>query len=185
MLIILVSGCSTMGTPAQESVHQPFRDMIKEWQMRIQREGWSESQVHSILFDFRTLVTYNSKALDHWDTPKEFIQKGFSGDCLDIAVFMMGTLKRLGYPYRIKIVIVKALIEGHALLRVEMADGGWRIYDVVPRSIPNPRIGLIRPVVEFDDRQASWFPPKSGTPFDPDLLARASGKSELSARTDG
>ena len=71
--------------------------------MRIQREGWSEAQLDSILFQFRRFATYRMEIQDRWDTPKEFIQKGFPGDCEDIAVFMVGTLKRLGYPYPIRV----------------------------------------------------------------------------------
>ena len=40
------------------SLHPVYREKIKDWQMRIQREGWSEKQVHSILLQFRSLATY-------------------------------------------------------------------------------------------------------------------------------
>jgi len=94
---------------------------------------------------------------DHWDTPKEFIERGFSGDCEDITVFMMGTLKRLRYPHQIRILIVHELFEDHALLRVEMPEGGWKVYDVVPRQIPVREVSLLKPVVEFDEKNIAWF----------------------------
>ena len=134
--------------------------------MRIRREGWSESQVHSILNQFRTLATYRMEIEDHWDTPKEFIQKGFTGDCEDITVFMLGALKRLGYPYAVRILIVRGLFEDHALLRVEMPEGGWKVYDVVPRSVPSREARLLKPIVEFDEKRIDWFPSQAGTSRD-------------------
>ena len=118
LLFLFAWSCATAGTADQERIYPVYRDKIKEWQMRIQREGWSEAHLDSILFQFRRLATYRMEIHDHWDTPKEFIQKGFSGDCEDIAVFMMGTLKRLGYPNRIRILIVQAPVEDQARLRV-------------------------------------------------------------------
>jgi hypothetical protein len=96
--------------------------------------------------------------VDHWDTPKEFMRKGFSGDCEDITVFMMGTLKRLGYPHRVRVLIVEGLFEDHALLRLEMPEGGWKVYDVVPPDVPTPEWYQLRPVVEFDETGVDWFP---------------------------
>ncbi len=125
--------------------------------MRIQREGWSESQIHSILTQFRTLATYRMEIQDHWDTPKEFIERGFSGDCEDITVFMMGTLKRLDYPHQIRILIVHELFEDHALLRIELPQGGWKVYDVVARKVPILTPENLKPVVEFDEKIIAWF----------------------------
>jgi len=159
--ILFAWGCATTETAERERIHPLYREKIEEWQLRIQREGWSESQVHTLLKQFRGLATYRMEIQDHWDTPKEFIQKGFSGDCEDIAVFMMGTLKRLGYPQRVRILIVHDLFEDHALLRVEMPEGGWKVYDVVPRKVPSREASLLKPVVEFDEANMAWFTPKA------------------------
>ena len=97
LLIFICSlGCAVTGTNGREWVRPVYQEKIREWQMRIKREGWAESQVHEILSQFRALVAYRMEIVDHWDTPKEFAEKGFSGDCEDMAIFMMATLKRLG-----------------------------------------------------------------------------------------
>jgi hypothetical protein len=157
LLFVLTYGCASTGPDKPAPPNPVYREMIKEWQLRIQREGWSEDLIHSILFQFRTIATYRTEAVDHWDTPKEFMRRGFSGDCEDIAIFMMGNLKYLGYPYKIRIVIVRAILGDHAMLRIEMADGRWILYDVVPPSVPVRRPLLFRPIVEFDDKQVNWF----------------------------
>ncbi len=132
--------------------------MIREWQMRIQKEGWSDNKVGSILTQFRSLATYRVEIRDRWDTPREFMQKGFSGDCEDIVVFMMGTLKRLNYPYGLRILIAGSLFEDHALLAVEVPNGDWRVYDVAPPAVRQLAMKHVNPLVEFDERQVKWYP---------------------------
>lgn len=158
LLFLFAWGCAAPGPTGREWVQPVYREKINEWQMRIQREGWSESQIHSILRQFRALAAYRMEIVDHWDTPKEFMRKGFSGDCEDITVFMMGTLKQLGYPHRVRVLIVAGLFEDHALLRLEMPEGGWKVYDVVPPNVPAPASYLLRPLVEFDETGVNWFP---------------------------
>ncbi len=157
LVLIFAWGCAAPGPAGREWVRPVYREKINEWQMRIRKEGWSESQIHSILRQFRGLAAYRMEIADHWDTPKEFMRKGFSGDCEDITVFMMGTLKRLGYPHPVRVLIVEGLFEDHALLRLEMPGGGWRVYDVVPPGVPTPELGRLRPVVEFDETGVNWF----------------------------
>jgi hypothetical protein len=131
--------------------------MIREWQLRMQKEEWSEGRVHSILLHFRTLATYRAETSDHWDTPREFLERHFSGDCEDIAVFMMWTLRKIGYPYKVKILIVRSVPGDHALLKIEMPEGGWKVYDVVPSGVSVRRPNLLRPVVEFDEKSVDWL----------------------------
>lgn len=157
-LFLFISACATNDSGERDWVHPVYREKIKEWQTRIQREGWSEGQVHSVLLQFRGLAAYRVEISDHWDTPKEFLRKGFQGDCKNIAIYEMAVLKQLGYPHGIRILIVHALFEDHALLKVEMPEGGWKVYDVVPEGVPTPRQDLIKPVAEFDEKMVSWFP---------------------------
>jgi len=112
------------------------------------------------------MAAYRVEISDHWDTPREFMEKGFASDCKNIAAFEMGVLKRLGYPYQVRILIVHALFEDHAVLRVELPEGGWKVYDVVPQNVPTPEARLLRPVVEFDERSVEWYPPEERTPLD-------------------
>ncbi len=177
-LSLFVWGCATTVDEGRQWVHPVYREKIKEWQMRIQEEGWSEKQVHSVLLQFRGLAAYRVEINDHWDTPADFIRQNFSGDCKNIAVFEMGVLKQLGYPYGVKILIVHALFEDHALLRVEMPEGGWKAYDVVAENVPSPRPDLLKPVAEFDEKRIGWFPQQSAKPHDarkPESIGAAPG----------
>jgi hypothetical protein len=166
LLFALLLGCASGGSGDRAALHPVYRDKIKDWQMRIQREGWSEGKVHSILLQFRGMATYRMEMGDHWDTPREFMEKGFASDCKNIATFEMGVLKRLGYPRQVRILIVHSLFEDHALLRVELPEGGWKVYDVVPRNVPSPEARLLRPVVEFDEHNVEWYPPERLASFD-------------------
>ncbi|MGD0662732.1 MAG: hypothetical protein ABSD38_32170 [Syntrophorhabdales bacterium] len=166
LLFVLVFGCATAGPGDRASLHPVYREKIKDWQMRIQREGWSENQVHSILLQFRSLATYRMEIGDHWDTPREFIDKGFASDCKNIAAFEMGALKQLGYPYQVRILIVHALFEDHALLRIELPEGEWKVYDVVPQNVPTPEARLLKPVVEFDEKRVEWYPSENLASYD-------------------
>jgi hypothetical protein len=162
LLSALLIGCASAGSGDRAALHPVYREKIKDWQMRIQHEGWSESQVHSLLRDFRSMAAYRVEISDHWDTPREFMEKGFASDCKNIATFEMGVLKRLGYPYQVRILIVHALFEDHAVLHVELPEGAWKVYDVVPQSVPTPEARLLRPVVEFDERSVEWYPAEEG-----------------------
>ena len=64
------------------------------------------------------------------------------------------------YPYRMRILIVQDLFEDHALLRVEIPEGGWKIYDVVPRRVPSLEMTQLKPLVEFDERTMFLYPPQ-------------------------
>jgi len=166
LLSVLLLGCASAGSGDRAALHPVYREKIRDWQMRIQREGWSESQVHSILLQFRSLATYRVEISDHWDTPREFMEKGFASDCKNIATFEMGVLKGLGYPYQVRILIVHALFEDHAVLHVELPEGEWKVYDVVPQNVPTPEARLLKPVVEFDERSVEWYPAEEHAPLD-------------------
>ena len=157
LLIVLLSGCATTGSNSETWLRPIYQEKIKDWQLRIRHEGWSENQVHSVLLQFRSMATYRMEVRDHWDTPREFMERGFAGDCKNSAAFEMGALEQLSYPYKVRILIVQSLLENHALLRVELPDGGWKVYDVVPKSVPTRDIRLLRPVVEFDTTTVKWY----------------------------
>lgn len=156
--LLLAVGCVSTDTGVGERINPVYREMMREWQMRIQREGWSDNAVDAILAKFRSLATYRVEIRDRWDTPREFMQKGFSGDCEDIVVFMMGTLKRLHYPHGLRILIAGSLFEDHALLVVQMPDGEWRAYDVASPPVRRLAMRHLNPLVEFDEKQVKWYP---------------------------
>ncbi len=189
LLFALLLGCASAGSGDRAALHPVYREKIKDWQMRIQREGWSESQVHSILLQFRSIASYRMEIGDHWDTPREFMEKGFSSDCKNIATFEMGVLKRLGYPRQVRILIVHSLFDDHALLRIELPEGAWKVYDVVPQNVPTPEARLLKPVVEFDERNVEWYPSETLASFDSGkgnpLSAAASGRDSAPAERNG
>lgn len=157
-LLLMALGCASTNTGTGERINPVYRDMIRDWQMRIEREGWSNRQVNAILAQFRGLATYRGETRDRWDTPGEFMQKGFSGDCEDIVVYMMGTLKKLGYPYGVRVLIARSLVEDHALLTVQMPDTEWRVYDVAPPVVRIFPMNRLEAIVEFDEKQIKWHP---------------------------
>jgi len=165
LLVLLTSpwGCAGQETLNRERVNPIYQEKIRDWQRKIQREGWSESGVDSVLTEARGLLTYRMEIRYHWETPKEFRGRGFSGDCEDIAVFMMATLRRLEYPHKIRVLIVKSLFEDHALLRVEMPGGGWKPYDVASSAVRPLDSSRLTPVVEFDETTVVWHSMKGSS----------------------
>jgi hypothetical protein len=151
-LLFLATGCESTRGVAPNAGGEIYFDKIRDWQKRINREGWSSERVEELLGHALRFVTYRMELDDHWDTPSEFIGRGFQGDCEDIAIFMMGTLKRVGYPHGVRVLAMQGWFSGHAVLKVELPDGTWRIYDTVTLSLRvlNPK--RLKPLVEFDEK---------------------------------
>ena len=149
----LIAGCATVANqPAPDSLNGIYDEQIREWQRRIQREGWTADLVDHMMIELVQLSEYEVEIDDHWDTPKEFMERGFTGDCEDIAVFMMATLKRLQYPETVRILAVRTAIEDHALLKVKLPTGDWKIYETVPVSLHTAERPFYTPIVEFDEK---------------------------------
>jgi len=156
-LLWIASGCAGFYQPAPERVHGAYHDQIKDWQKRVQEQGWSSNRVDDVVKGCMRLVKYEPEDTDHWDTPQEFISKGFKGDCEDIAVFLMATLKRLEYPRQVRILGVKTLLGDHAVLKVEMPEGQWKIYETVPAPLIEIDQLFYRPFVEFDEKSIVYY----------------------------
>ncbi len=158
LLLGILMGCAAPQSTLDPGLAQrPYYRQIEEWQQRIRKEGWSRPQVDRVLEECIRFVEYRMELDDHWDTPREFMARGFQGDCEDIAIFLMGTLRRLQYPHGIRIVAVTGWFEGHALLKVEMPDGGWRLYDTAGDGTPFRFHTGYRPVVEFDEQNIRYY----------------------------
>ena len=169
LTLLVASSCASLYRPAPEQVNGVYHDQIKDWQKRIQEQGWTRIHVDEVVDGCLKLVKYEPEDTDHWDTPQEFIQKGFRGDCEDIAVFIMATLKRLDYPHGVRILGVKTLTGDHAVLKVEMPDGKWKMFETVPIPLVEFDQLFYRPMVEFDEKTIVYY--KSGS-SDSDGLAR-------------
>ena len=158
--LFLVTGCMSFYQPTPTKTKGLYYEKIKEWQLRIKDEGWSEGLVTDVVRNLTKLAKYRKDEYDSWDTPKEFIGRGFEGDCEDIAIFVMGTLKRLEYPYLVRVLAVSTSDQDHALLRVRLPEGDWKIYDTM--SFPLKEIDRLfyRPIVEFDENDIIYFEKK-------------------------
>ncbi|MEW6668902.1 MAG: hypothetical protein AB1512_27145 [Thermodesulfobacteriota bacterium] len=161
LCILVVAGCAGTYQAAPERIHGIYFDQIKEWQKRIQENGWSRQDLDDVVQGCLKYVKYEAETDDHWDTPQEFMNKGFRGDCEDIAVFMMATLRRLQYPRSVRILAVKTLMGDHAVLKVEMPDGSSKMYETVPVPLIEIDQLFYRPIVEFDENTIVYY--KSGS----------------------
>jgi hypothetical protein len=155
--LLLMAGCAAAKREPAQNPEIPYGKKIRDWQERIRREGWSESAVRALLADCRSLVRYQVELKDHWSTSREFIESGMEGDCEDIALFLMATLKHLGYPHRVRVLVVKEFFSDHALLRVELPEGRWAVFETMPGGRLEVQSSRLRPVVEFDEVYVARF----------------------------
>jgi predicted transglutaminase-like cysteine proteinase len=133
-------------------------DLAERWQSRVASEGWNEKLVRDLINETVGMTTFRMEIDDHWDTPSEFISRDFTGDCEDAAVFMLAVLRFLDYPYEVRIMAVNALSGGHALLRVRMPDGNWKVFETVgPNGNRTEQLLVYNPIVEFDEKTISYF----------------------------
>jgi hypothetical protein len=169
LLILFSGGCTTLSSPSQSRTTERYLEMIEDWQRRINAEGWSEYAVDEIMEDCVKLTEYRMELDDHWDTPKEFFQRGFQGDCEDIAVFMMATLKNLGYPYQVRIAATRPMLgtEDHALVKVEMPNRAWKIFETTPMPSGRTDHSPPRPFIEFDEKNIFHLNPAQTQPRAP------------------
>ena len=150
ILMLFISGCSLVRNP--QDVKQQYLEQIKEWQQRQQKEGWTISLVDEIVREVRWRASYVPDALgeDYWDTFREAYNKGFRGDCEDITVAIIGTLKHLGYPHNAMIrIVTTAMPADHAIAVIEMPNGEMREYDSVMSTALD--VLFYRKVTDFDE----------------------------------
>ena len=149
LLTFFLHGCSAIIQPADKQAQ--YMQQIIDWQKRIQEEGWNESLIRKIIKDCVWISKYVTEEGDHWQTPLEFINNDFQGDCEDFASFQWGTLKKLGCPYPVRMAgVATAWPTDHAVLRVQLPTG-WKTFESVP--VPGCELdGLFyRVFVEWDE----------------------------------
>ena len=147
-------GCSLIRNPA--TVKMEYLEQIKDWQQRQQKEGWTIELVDEIVREVRWNASYVPDAIetDYWDTFREAYNKGFMGDCEDIAVAIVGTLKHLNYPHKAMIrIVMTATPLDHAIVVVEMPDGEMREYDSVISTAVD--VLFYRKVTDFDESKTN------------------------------
>lgn len=177
--LLLLSGCGAT-TKSNASINQHDRlsprqavyyKAIVKWQDRlgeksfqqfdcpqlvsmrntIARKGWNNDTVDEIIEEIRTLTSLTMEATDYWDTPKEFVAKDLRGDCEDIAIFLLAMLKKLDYPGQVRIYAVKAQFVEHAMLKVQMPDKSWKVFETVKKTERDKQFAYT-PIIEFDER---------------------------------
>jgi hypothetical protein len=148
-LSLCFSGCVFLQPKDPAGVYEMN---VIEWQERIKKEGWSKRMVDEITAQCASIAAFRFEETDYWMTPREFIEAGFKGDCEDIAIFQMGTLKRLGYPHRVRIRIVKTLTGHHAICRVELPNGKWKSYESVRMPLYQIDALFYRTILDFDEK---------------------------------
>lgn len=178
-MLITFTGCSTTGSTAsnsdlrylppshapwhllisrwqervdEKSLHSLDLNFIKELQKRVAQEGWSNELVVQVLVESQKMTHAVMETEDHWDTPQEFVARNFEGDCEDIAIFMLATLRSLGYPYQTRILAAKTMFVDHALIKVEMPDNTWQVFETTQAINPQVRLAYT-PIVEFDEKR--------------------------------
>ncbi len=119
---------------------------------KIATEGWNNDTVHQIIEEIRMLTSLTMETKDYWDTPKEFVAKNLQGDCEDIAIFLLAMLKKLDYPGQVRIFAVNTQFAEHAMLKVQMPDNTWKVFETVKKTERNMQFAFT-PIVEFDDRE--------------------------------
>jgi len=153
IVAIFLTGCTCFYQPAniKADPQTKYYEHIRDWQIR----DWQERDVSSVINFCLKYVVYTYDPPDHWQTYQEMINSDFHGDCEDIALFMAGTLRALGYPYQIRILLVKIIEGEHAMLKVELPNGKWRVYQTV--DAPLWQIDVFVPICEFDEKEIYTF----------------------------
>nr|MBF0223322.1 hypothetical protein [Desulfobulbaceae bacterium] len=129
-------------------------EKLSTWQDRVNSKGWDTSTVRAIVAESKALTSYEIEIEDQWATPQEFAAKSYSGDCEDIAIFIMSNLRSLGYPYEVRVLAVKTNFEDHALVKIQMPDLSWQVFETVQTNAAADEIILTyTPIVEFDEKQ--------------------------------
>ncbi len=121
-------------------------------QNKIASDGWNNNTVEEIIEEIRNLTCLTMKTKDHWGTPKDFVARNLQGDCEDIAIFLLAMLKKLDYPGQVRIFAVKTQFVDHAMLKVQMPDNNWKIFETVKKTERNMQFAFT-PIVEFNDRE--------------------------------
>ncbi|MEA1947873.1 MAG: hypothetical protein U9N83_11310 [Thermodesulfobacteriota bacterium] len=149
--LLIFIGCSPVYfQPKNPGVD--YRWAIENWQKRIQKESWNEALIDNIMSSCLMISKYEMESGDdYWKTYQEFL-KDFSGDCEDIAIFMYGTLRRLGYPKGIRLRVIRMPLGDHTVLMVELPNGRWKMFNSTPMPGDFFDIAVSRTLVEWDDR---------------------------------
>jgi hypothetical protein len=162
-LLLIFCSCAALYQPAKlhedDGIKVKYEEQRKDWQERVQKEKWSENLVDEIVQTSQVFAQYTTDKNpgyrwknDYWFTPKEMIEAEFKGDCEDIGSLILGTLKKLNYPYDVRLLIVETIqLSDHLLVKVQLPDGRWKKYETVKLFMSELDAIFYRPKIEFDE----------------------------------
>ncbi len=163
LLLILNSCAALYQSPKLHEgggIKVKYEEQIKDWQERVKKEKWSENLVDEIVQTSQVFAQYTTDKNpdyrwknDYWFTPLEMINANFKGDCEDIGSLILGTLKKLNYPYGARLLIVGTILSfvDHLLVNVELPDGRWKKYETVKLFLSEIDGLFYRPKIEYDE----------------------------------
>ncbi len=158
LFALMIFGCSCARDP--DVVRRQYLEQIRDWQERVKKEGWTRELIDDVATGTALLASYRWEENDHWSTPNEFLEAGLRGDCEDIAAGIYGSFKRVGYPYDVRILGVGAVGGDHALVKIQLPSGEWKVYESVYPWNSFIDWVFYRPFVEFNTDRIVWA--KSG-----------------------
>jgi len=162
-LLLIFCSCAALYQPPRlhegGGIKVEYEEQIKDWQERVKKDKWSENLVDEIVQTCQVFVKYTTDKNpdyrwkdDYWFTPQEMINADFKGDCEDIGSLILGTLRKLEYPYGARLLIVGTLLPSdHLLVKVELPDGRWKKYETVKLFMSEIDGLFYRPKIEFDE----------------------------------
>ena len=142
MLVILVVANSCAISPMIQPSN-PYRTYfinLQKWSERVDKDGWSEDLVDDVVAGCIWVSAYNfgktTAVEDGHKTIRAFYENGMQGQCYQYSIFMLQTfLDYLNYPYQVRVLAVHAIGGDHAMLKVELPDGRWKVYETT-RGLP-------------------------------------------------
>ena len=172
--LLILCSCAALYQPPKlhegGGIKVKYEEQIKDWQERVRKEKWSENLVDEIVQTSQVFAKYTPDKNpdyrwknDYWFTPQEMIDANFKGDCEDIGSLIFGTLKKLNYPYDVRLLIVETIqLSDHLLVNVELPDGRWKKYETVNLFLSEMGALFYRPKIEFDENHI-WTYDLTGT----------------------
>ncbi|HLJ63385.1 MAG TPA: transglutaminase-like cysteine peptidase [Stellaceae bacterium] len=93
---------------------------------------------------------------NHWETPREFLQR--SGQCQDYAIAKFLMLRAAGFPdARLRVVVVRdeKIDEDHAVLVAYIGNEAWLLDNLIARVVPVSEIHHYRPYYAINE--TGWW----------------------------
>lgn len=152
--------------PSKEELKASYQGLYDDWRERMRADtsfnndefGIVLSKCFNSFFYASDRFTYNSG--DYWQTPREFVDNDCHGDCEDFAILRMVVLRKFGYPYPIKVLVVLRYDNiRHAILKVKYPNGEYGQFDYgnTPQWEQVLEYLFNQPLFEFNEEGITYF----------------------------